>query len=104
MGEANKGSLLLRPRFLLFCLYFMGYLALRGNGEIVHQFVSAQRQEGAGREYIVGPNPEVPRWRRQTYRVFFSPMMVAEEEGRRLASRGRGLLRDAEEYGRGFMP
>ncbi len=100
--EARGGWFLFRPRFLLFCLYVMCYVSLRGSGEIVHQAADV-RGAGFGREHIVGADRSLPRWRRQTYRIFFSPLMVAEEEGRRLLDRARGLVRDAGDYGSGLL-
>lgn len=94
---------MLRPRFLLFCLYCMCYVALRGSGEIVHRAVEFRSPQGVGVQHIVGSDPQIPRWRRQTYRVVFSPLMVAEEEGRRILSEGRGWMRSAGEYGRDFL-
>ncbi len=81
----------------------MGYIALRGSGEIIHQSAELRGAFGAGREHIVGADRSLPRWRRQVYRIFFSPLMVAEEEGRRLVDRGRGMLQDAGEYGSGLL-
>lgn len=104
MADDRRGSLILSPRFLLFCLYVMAYLTLRGYGEIVHQEVEARRGGAYVNAHVVGSSSEVPHWRRQAYRVVFSPLMVAEEEGRRLVGKGRGLVRDAENYGRGFLP
>jgi hypothetical protein len=104
MADDKKGTLLLRPRFLLFCLYVMCYVALRGYAEIILQQAPVQMEGRMVQTYIVGSSPEVPRWRRQVYRVVFSPLMVAEEEGRRLAGKGRGLVSDAEKYGRSFLP
>lgn len=105
MADERKGTLLLRPRFLLFCLYVMCYVALRGYSEIILQQVPVQTDGGRMvQTYIVGSSSEVPRWRRQAYRVVFSPLMVAEEEGRRIMGKGRGLISDAEQYGRSFLP
>lgn len=101
MSDIIRAPFFLRPRFLLFCLYVMCYVALRGYGEILHQ--EAMVDNRGRREYVVGSNRAVPRWRRQMYRAFFSPLMVAEEEGRNLLSRGRGLVRDAGDYGEGFF-
>ncbi len=98
MAEERKGSTLLRPRFLLFCMYVMLYVTIRSTGEIGYQTASIN---GSGtRQHIVGPTNLAPRWRRQVYRIFFSPLMVAEEEGRRLLARGEGLVRDAGRRGR----
>ncbi len=84
---------MLRPRFLLFCMYIMLYITIRSTGEIVYQSVSVEGFPPR-REHIVGADYGAPRWRRQLYRVFFSPAMVAEEEARRLMARGEGLVRD----------
>lgn len=104
MADDRKGPLLLRPRFLLFCLYVMCYVALRGYSEIILQQAPVQTDGRIVQTYIVGSSSEVPRWRRQLYRVVFSPLMVAEEEGRCIVGKGRGLVSDAEQYGRSFLP
>ncbi len=91
--DERRGSMLLRPRFLLFCLYIMLYIIVRSNSEIVYQSVTVDGFP-VRREHIVGADYSIPRWRRQLYRVFFSPLMVAEEEGRRLMARGEGLVRN----------
>ena len=100
--ETRREWFVFRPRFLMFCLYVMGYVALRGSGEIAYQAAEVRGPAGSGREHIVGADYSLPRWRRQTYRTLFSPLMVAEEEGRRLLDRARGLIRDAGDYGSGL--
>ncbi len=104
MADEKRGTVLLRPRFLLFCLYVMCYVALRGYAEIILQQAPMQMGDRMVQTYIVSSSSEVPRWRRQVYRVVFSPLMVAEEEGRRIVGKGRGLVSDAEQYGRSFLP
>lgn len=117
---------LFKPAFLLFCLYVMGYLTIRSYGEIAYQQLAnnpsqsppqyQQSPSGRGggggggrggdntRDAMITTNPTIPRWRRQLYRAIFSPLMVAEEEGRRFAStqRGQNLLREAEDRLRGL--
>lgn len=95
---------MLRPGFLLFCLYVMCYLTVRAYGEISYQPVQLQSRNGPVPGYVVQASYSVPRWRRQLYRAIFSPLMVVEEEGRRLADGGRGLVRDAGNYGRDLLP
>ncbi len=101
--DRHGGSLILRPRFLLFCLYCMGYVALRGSDEIMHQIAELRTPEGVAEQHIIGPNPVSPRWRRQACRVAFSPLMVVEEEARRVFSDGRGWMRSAGDYGRDLL-
>ena len=91
MADENRGTPILKTNFLLFCLYVMFYITLRGNGEIVHREAEFRSGASVGRMTIVGAEHAVPRWRRQAYRVFFSPLMVAEEEGRRLFAESRAL-------------
>lgn len=79
----------------------MAYLTLRAYSEIVYQPIGVRL---SGREHIVGSPPKVPRWRRQAYRVVFSPLMVAEEEGRRLKDKGEGLVEEAGDYGKSYLP
>ncbi|MDR1612055.1 MAG: hypothetical protein LBT97_04640 [Planctomycetota bacterium] len=98
------GLFLFRPGFLLLCLYAMVYVMLRTNGEIVSRNPSAYQGGTAYTEYVVCPDPALPRYRRQFYRAVFSPFMVAEEEGRWLGSRGRGLIERVGEYGRRLLP
>lgn len=104
MSDESRGSILFHPRFLLFCLYVMGYLTLRAYGEIVYRPADMQVGGRIVREHVVGSSLNVPRWRRQAYRVFFSPLMVAEEEGRRLKDKGQGLVEQAGDYGRNYLP
>ncbi|MDR1535475.1 MAG: hypothetical protein LBU64_10325 [Planctomycetota bacterium] len=92
MPAENGNSPALKINFLLFCLYVMFYLTLRGNGEIIHQEVDLRTGGGIARIHIVGAGQEIPRWRRQAYRIFFSPLMVAEEEGRHFLAEGRELM------------
>lgn len=104
MADDRRGSILLTPRFLLFCLYVMAYMTLRAYAEIVHQPYDARVGSAIVRQHLVGSSPDIPRWRRQVYRVVFSPLMVAEEEGRRLKDKGEGLVQDAGDYGRSYLP
>lgn len=104
MADERRGTFLLRPRFLLFCIYVMAYMTARAYGEVVYQTMDLRRGNQVVQEHMVGSNPAMPRWRRQAYRAVFSPLMVVEEEGRRIMSRGSGLLRDAREYGRDYLP
>ncbi|MCL2000026.1 MAG: hypothetical protein FWG74_01210 [Planctomycetes bacterium] len=101
-GEAKNEWFLLRPRFLLFCLYVMCYVALRGSGEILHQAVEVRGLAVLSREHVIGADRSLPRWRRQAYRTFLSPLMVAEEEGRRLLDRTYGLVQDVGAYSSGL--
>jgi hypothetical protein len=89
MADENRGIPVLKPNFLLFCLYVMFYLTLRGNGEIIHQAADVRAGAESRRIHIVGAEQNIPRWRRQAYRIFFSPLMVAEEEGRVLLAEGK---------------
>lgn len=82
----------------------MGYLTLRSCSEIVHQAVDMRSGTRIVKEHVVGSSPGAPRWRRQLYRIAFSPLMVAEEEGRRLKDKGAGLAREAGDYGRSYLP
>lgn len=104
MADDRRQPMVYRPRFLLVCLYIMCYITLRGYGEIVSQVTDVRVDNVVSRRVIIGSDPTVPRWRRQVYRALFSPCMVIEEEGRRLATEGKGLVREAGDYGRGFMP
>ncbi|MCC8181031.1 MAG: hypothetical protein LIP23_09010 [Planctomycetes bacterium] len=105
MADERRHPMLLRPSFLLFCLYVMAYLTIRAYGEIIYQRVDMQvTRGGIVHEFIVGTDYSLPRWRRQLYRAFFSPLMVVEEEGRRLVAGSQGLVEDARDYGRGFLP
>lgn len=96
MANESRGNLFMRPRFLLFCLFVMAYITVRSGGELVYQ---PARNPDGGTHYIIGANIGIPRWRRQLYRALFSPFMVVEEEGRRLASDGLGLALAAGDYG-----
>lgn len=82
----------------------MCYLTLRAYSEIVYQPVDMRSGLRIVREHVVGSSLNAPRWRRQLYRVVFSPLMVAEEEGRRLKDKGEGLVQDAGDYGRNYLP
>lgn len=97
MAEQTKkrGFFLLRPGFLFLCMYIMAYTVLRNNGEIVYSY--GRTQQGAS-VHMVNPNPEMPHWRRQVYRLVFSPIMVSEEESRSLAVRGRKFADQAQAY------
>jgi hypothetical protein len=92
MADENRGTPILKTNFLLFCLYVMFYITLRGNGEIVYQEAAFRSGGSIDRITIVGSEQTIPRWRRQAYRVFFSPLMVVEEEGRRLFAESRNLM------------
>jgi hypothetical protein len=81
----------------------MSYLTVRAYGEIVHQVAEVRGVNAVTREYIVGSDPSVPRWRRQVYRIVFSPLMVAEEESRRIAANAKGYVRDIGEFGQGLL-
>lgn len=89
MASENRGNMFMRPKFLLFCLYVMAYVTIRAAGDLVYQ---PARNPDGGVQYIIGSNFGLPRWRRQIYRACFSPLMVVEEETRRLAADGRDLL------------
>ncbi len=104
MADEKRHSLIFSPRFLLLCLYIMCYVALRGYDEIIYQAVDLSAGREVVKEHIVGSSPLVPRWRRQAYRIVFSPLMVVEEEARRLADKGQGLVQNASEYGRSYLP
>ena len=90
MAEEKKKSALHRPKFLLFLLYVGGFVFLRFYGHIVFQSAEVRGTPGLAREYVVGTNPMLPRWQRQVYRAIFSPLMILEEEGRRVADQGMG--------------
>lgn len=100
MAGEGKGTLLLRPGFLLFCLYVMAYFTTRGYGEIIYSPMAVRGGGASTAEHVVGVNYDIPRWRRQMYRAVFSPLMVAEEEFRRLAAGGKGMIQD----GRDMLP
>lgn len=104
MADDRRGSLLFSPRFLLLCLYVMCYLTVRAYGEIVYLGVDSRFGSRFVSNHIVEPSNHIPRWRRQVYRVVFSPLMVVEEEGRRLKDKGTGLVEEAGDYGRSYLP
>ena len=86
MAGERKPMFLFRPRFLLFYLYVICYAVVRSYGEIGYR-VSEYPSGGVKvREHIVAVSGSLPRWQRQTYRVIFTPLMVAEEEGRNLTA------------------
>jgi hypothetical protein len=87
----------------VFLLYAMVYVILRSKGDVVHQRVPAQRDGQNYTEIVVGPDYNLPRWQRQLYRAVFTPLMVAEEEGRWLGTQGRDILKKAGEIGRQFL-
>ncbi|MDR3078014.1 MAG: hypothetical protein LBV15_04540 [Planctomycetota bacterium] len=84
-----------RKKTLLLVLYIIGYAAFRWNGDIVHQEVDLRASSVIGRRHIVGAGPALPHWLRQTHRVLFSPLMVAEEEGWWLADEAGEAARSA---------
>gem|GEM_PF-1889029 len=104
MADGNRGSILFSPRFLLLCLYVMCYLTVRAYGEIVCLGVDQSFGSYVGGNHIVEPAGQIPRWRRQAYRAVFSPLMVVEEEARRLKDKGAGLVEEAGGYGRSYLP
>ena len=104
MAEEKGRSFILQPRFLLFCLYVMAYVCLRAYGEVVHETRAGTSLFGRrGADHVVGASAKVPRWRRQVYRIAFSPLMVAEEEGRRLGDAAVELVQQAGDYGKGLL-
>ncbi|MDR1518737.1 MAG: hypothetical protein LBU23_01145 [Planctomycetota bacterium] len=92
MADENRGSPVLKTNFLIFCLYLMLYITLRGNGEIIRREADVRVEGGVRRVHLVGAEQEIPRWRRQAYRIVFSPLMVAEEEGRALLTEGGNVV------------
>lgn len=93
MADSPRGSILLRPKFLLLCIYIIGFWALRSSDEIVSQTGIVNAGGTPTNMYVVGASPGIPRWRRQVYRVAFSPLMVAEEEVHTLIDKGLGATR-----------
>ena len=104
MANDARGSVLFNPRFLLFCLYVMCSLTVRAYGEIVVLGANPMFGKQTPGARIVEPASQIPRWRRQGYRVVFSPLMVAEEEIYRLKAKGAGLVEEAGDYGRNILP
>lgn len=104
MAEGRKPFLFFRPRFILFCLYVVGYVALRHYGEIIQQAVDKRVDGVVTKEYIVASALTVPRWRRQLYRASFSPLMVVEEEVMRVYTGGGNIIREFVEAARGYLP
>ena len=104
VANTTRGSVLFNPRFLLLCLYVMSYLAVRGYGEIVVLGANPLFGRQTAGTQIVEPASQIPRWRRQGYRVVFSPLIVAEEEILRLKAKGANLVEEAGDYGRNFLP
>ena len=102
--KKKRKPLTQRPRLLLFCLYLAAYGAMRVCGEIVSQDVPVQGGGFGGREYVVGANPMIPRWRRQTYRAVFALPMVCEEELRRNLPDSGELFQDLVDFVRSYLP
>lgn len=74
----------LSSKFFLLCLYVAVYAFLRFKGEIVAQQISLPSARGGVEIYrMIGPHPDMPNWRQQLWRAFFSLAMVGEEEGKK---------------------
>lgn len=94
--EQSKPFFLFRPRFVLLCLYVAAYICLRNYEEIAVQSVFLPTGNGAAVYRVVSPHPDLPYYRQQLWRAFFSLPMVVEEEGRKLSKQGRELYKGAE--------
>ena len=70
---------------LLTALYMGGYGWLRATGEIGHVRPLAGAPDG---RHCIGAGWDKPRWRQQAWRALYAPLMVMEEEGRRLGDGG----------------
>lgn len=104
-NEKRRLPFFLRPLFLLFVLYVIVYVGLRHREEMVVQAISLPSMRG-GAYNAVTPNPRLPFWRQQIWRACFSFLMVIEEEGRKAAAMGQGLVGNATGYatGNGGVP
>lgn len=103
MADDRKPPVHRRPKFLLVCIYLMGYAVIRLTGDVVSQTARIQVEQQSGLEYVVGPDPTIPRWRRQIYRGLFSPCMVVEEEAHKLATGDSGWIRDIGDFFRDLV-
>lgn len=90
MADNRKPPVHRRPRFLLCCVYIMGYVILRMYGDIVNQTTQIRVETQSHVASVVAPDPSIPHWRQQVYRGFFSPCMVVEEEAKIIANGGSG--------------
>ena len=74
-----------RRHFLLSLIVYAGlYGWLRAEGSIEYMRVPVFSEGDSATQEVVAPPWKLSRWKRQAYRVVFSPLMVAEEEGRTL--------------------
>ncbi len=94
-AEHHKPFFLFRPGFILLCLYVAAYAWLRSAEQIVMQSVALPSVRGTDVFRMIGPNPDMPHWRQQTWRAVFSLPMVVEEESRRHENTARKLYEEA---------